>query len=290
MTEFGERLKNIRKSKKITQQQLSKALGVGQSTIANYENNTRFPMENTLIELAAYLEVSLDYLMGIKSIKEENPSVSFDELKNNLLNGLLKSEEKEATQQIKESFYRGIPFTDLIEKIILPVMCEVGNLWEKEKINIAQEHYCTNVIENLIAQLNEDLLTINKKPYKVLLILPGYEEHILTLKIAANYFRRSGWHVYFIGKSVPIKDLEKIMLKEKIDVVVISITMDANLNSGEHLIHSIKRFNLKKKPHIVVGGNAVQSKEIANNFLGSDQYLPKLTDIESMIQEFEKTH
>ncbi len=287
MSNFGNRLKKIRKEKKITQNQLSKALGVAQSTIANYENNTRFPVESTLVELADYLNVSLDYLMGLRNQKNEIKEVSYDQLKEKVLYHLLRTEEKEATDPIKESFRQGIPFTHIMEKVVLPVMVEVGNLWETGQINVAQEHYFTNVMENLIVQLSDEFPTDLQKSFKVLLMVPGYEEHLLTLKIASAYFKHKGWKVFFIGKSVPIKDLEKIMTKENVDAVVVSITIERHLNSGEHLIHSIKRFNLKKNPIIIVGGSAIKNKQLAVDFLGTDKYISRVTDLEYVIDELE---
>ena len=61
---FSERLKELRKEHKLTQKQLAAKLGVGQSTIANYEQKIRFPDEHMLRKVADYFSTSLDYLMG----------------------------------------------------------------------------------------------------------------------------------------------------------------------------------------------------------------------------------
>ena len=66
------KFKNLRKSKNITQQDLSIALNVKQSTISKWENGSSFPDYPTLINLAKYFQVSIDYLLDNK---EENKTV-----------------------------------------------------------------------------------------------------------------------------------------------------------------------------------------------------------------------
>ena len=57
------RLKEIRKSKKISQLKLSIELNMSQNTISRYETGDREPGINELIKLADYFNVSVDYLL-----------------------------------------------------------------------------------------------------------------------------------------------------------------------------------------------------------------------------------
>ncbi len=52
----GEKIKSIRKLKKISQQELGNMLGVSQAMIAQYENGKRIPKIETLIKIAEALE------------------------------------------------------------------------------------------------------------------------------------------------------------------------------------------------------------------------------------------
>ena len=58
------RIKELRKQKKITAKRLAEYLNVAESTMSLYENGKREPDYNTLIRIAEYLGVSLDYLLG----------------------------------------------------------------------------------------------------------------------------------------------------------------------------------------------------------------------------------
>lgn len=62
---FGERLKELREEKGVSQMELSKATGLSQSAIARWELNKTEPTASALITLAKYFNESVDYLLGL---------------------------------------------------------------------------------------------------------------------------------------------------------------------------------------------------------------------------------
>jgi transcriptional regulator with XRE-family HTH domain len=61
---FGTRLHTLRKERKLRQEDMAKQLGIARTTYAMYEQGKREPDYNTLIKLATFFEVSIDYLLG----------------------------------------------------------------------------------------------------------------------------------------------------------------------------------------------------------------------------------
>lgn len=61
---FGERLATVRKSKKISQDELAKAIGVHAPVIGRYERNEVKPSIDVATKIANAVGVSLDYLVG----------------------------------------------------------------------------------------------------------------------------------------------------------------------------------------------------------------------------------
>lgn len=66
-----ERLKELRKSKRITQEQLAEKLDISRSKVSSWETNKRDMSITEAIELANIYEISLDNLFGINRITEE---------------------------------------------------------------------------------------------------------------------------------------------------------------------------------------------------------------------------
>ncbi len=61
---FSKRLKELRKQNGYTQQQLGNMVGVTKVSICCYENGTRTPTLDTLVDLANCLKTDLPYLLG----------------------------------------------------------------------------------------------------------------------------------------------------------------------------------------------------------------------------------
>ena len=57
---IGERIKSVRKEKKMTQEQLASFLGVKTAAVSKYENNLVSPSWDTVIKIADALCVKLD--------------------------------------------------------------------------------------------------------------------------------------------------------------------------------------------------------------------------------------
>ena len=62
---FNERLKMLRKELGITQKELAEKIGVGRTTISEYESGKIVPKQDGLISLADVFGVSVDYLTGV---------------------------------------------------------------------------------------------------------------------------------------------------------------------------------------------------------------------------------
>lgn len=58
------RLKEVRKLRGFTQQQVADATGIERATIVRYENEQRIPPIDKIIALASFYDVSIDYLVG----------------------------------------------------------------------------------------------------------------------------------------------------------------------------------------------------------------------------------
>ena len=70
MVNFGNRLKALRISRRLTQKQLANQAGVAISAISSYESGNRYPSYDVLISLARIFHVSTDYLLGLNKRSE----------------------------------------------------------------------------------------------------------------------------------------------------------------------------------------------------------------------------
>ena len=102
------RLKELREDNDISINKLLKLLNVSRTTYYNYENELTFPSFNTLLTLADFYNVSIDYLLGYRN------SPSYKDIKESLVaymetinaDNKLTPKEKESIKIITDSFIK----------------------------------------------------------------------------------------------------------------------------------------------------------------------------------------
>ncbi|MCD0479262.1 helix-turn-helix transcriptional regulator [Chryseobacterium cucumeris] len=73
---FGKRLTEVRKDKKMSQDEVGKLVGVHGAVIGRYEREEVKPSIEMATQLAEVLEISLDYLVGSTDVLLEKNIVS----------------------------------------------------------------------------------------------------------------------------------------------------------------------------------------------------------------------
>lgn len=72
---FGKRLRELRKEKGLTQKELGEKIGVGRTTISEYESGKIVPRQDGLVKLAEVLNVTVDYLTCNHEVREILPTI-----------------------------------------------------------------------------------------------------------------------------------------------------------------------------------------------------------------------
>ena len=70
MSNFIENLKTLRAERGIGQVELANKIGVSKGIISLWENGLREPTMHSLIALAKFFDVSIDFLVGFKNEME----------------------------------------------------------------------------------------------------------------------------------------------------------------------------------------------------------------------------
>lgn len=70
MATFGERLRLLRRERKMGQKVIAGLLNVSISSIGKYENEERTPSPTAINKLADFFQVSTDYLFGRSEIRD----------------------------------------------------------------------------------------------------------------------------------------------------------------------------------------------------------------------------
>lgn len=131
MLDFPNRLKEKRKSKGYTQEQISKLLNIGQSAYAKWENGRTEPTLENIVKLSKILDTTTDFLLGKTSIDFGNDSKVYEEYKE-LLSQNKKEEIKERYDHSFEFFIKAVAkqLNISVEEALEKIISDIGNKME----------------------------------------------------------------------------------------------------------------------------------------------------------------
>lgn len=70
---YYEKIRELREDNRYTQKTIAEVLNIGQRTYSDYESGrTRIPVESLII-LAKFYNVSMDYICGVSTIQKDFP-------------------------------------------------------------------------------------------------------------------------------------------------------------------------------------------------------------------------
>lgn len=70
MSSFSKRIKELRKERKLKQQELADEFSIKLRTYQGYEYGESYPEVAKLIAIADFFDVSIDYLLGRSDVRE----------------------------------------------------------------------------------------------------------------------------------------------------------------------------------------------------------------------------
>ena len=193
-----------------------------------------------------------------KNIEENEKLV--EKLKEDFFDALTKG-DLDNSLEIYESYSKAAGLNLFYENILKSAMYKIGQLWREGKLGIATEHVASNIAHELVSMITAKNSKLGNKQ-KVLLCTPSGEEHSLSCNMIESFLKSKGFRVFNLAPSAPSESIIEFIRNEKPDVVLISITIEDNVKTGQRLVNKIK---LNYDMPILVGGQAVESKNYKFN-------------------------
>ena len=160
---------------------------------------------------------------------------------------------------IYEEYLKIFNAADFFDRILRPVMHDIGEYWANGKISIATEHVASNIAQTLVKIIMNKVSASKAKKKKILICVPVGEEHHLGCDVLETYLSIKGYKVFNMGTSVPSESILSFIENNKPNVVFVSITIEDNINAGQRLVKKIKD---QHSIPILIGGYAMQTEKI----------------------------
>ena len=124
----------------------------------------------------------------------------------------------------------GMTVPQLYQRVIAPAMHQVGELWEKGALTVADEHLATALTHRVLAALRPprdatDRAGGTAEKGRVMLAAVEGEQHALGLRMAADVLEDAGFRTIYLGADVPTDALLQAISSLSPDLLALEVTM-----------------------------------------------------------------
>ena len=217
---------------------------------------------------------------------EKKIRVSGEHLASVLVESMLQSDKVACKSLIEQALSLPLTPSKIFVCVIGKAMNRIGDLWHGGTITIAHEHRASEIANELIALVSEKTPHFSSNGFSAVVACVEGEQHELGAKFFSALLEIEGWHVYYLGSSLPAKDLAEYALVTKTDAVVISILASDHFERVDECLTALNA--LDEPPVVLIGGSDIIGNDFSGALVAND-LISGLTLLESSLGSFSTT-
>lgn len=121
---------------------------------------------------------------------------------------------------------------DLVYRVAVPLMTEVGNRWHQGTMAVGQEHLISEILRNLFGSLMQ-LFRPAATSIKMVLATPSGESHEFGILAGAMLASMAGIEPIYLGPNLPAREIAAVADRTGAKVVVLGITVPVSTTAEE---------------------------------------------------------
>lgn len=176
-----------------------------------------------------------------------------------------------AAQELMSGAMRaGCTLTDAAVRLIQPAMYEIGRLWQKNRVSVAQEHLVTAISQNVLARAYLEAEFAPPAGRKAMFATAAGNHHSLGLRMLSDAFETIGWEVIYLGADVPIADLVRQADASRPELLCLSLSLPRHLAVARETLSCLRAEFGSRCPALWVGGLATLAGDRAWKSVDAD--------------------
>lgn len=173
---------------------------------------------------------------------------------------------------------------NLIDKVIVPIIEQIGKSWRDGDIRIYHEHIATVVIRSFLSTLTNALEYELNAPHIIVTTLKGHIHELGALIVAASA-AAEGWKVTYLGPNLPAEEIAAVTNSIKPNMVCLSIVYPAGDPVIIQELEKIRQF-LPTEISIIVGGRSALSYKPTLDKINAS-VITDIQDLRNYLQKIE---
>ncbi|MFP4032005.1 MAG: B12-binding domain-containing protein [Desulfococcaceae bacterium] len=170
--------------------------------------------------------------------------------------------------------------------IIQPALYEVGRLWERGDISVANEHIASAIVARIMAALRSALPLRRLDKGRAVISASSNEFHEIGAWMVSDILEQDGWDVRYVGANTPREDLLDLLRQFKPQFLALSVTMPFNIQNAADIVQGIRNDPKLASVRVMVGGNAFSQSPDLWRATGADAYAASFQDARRLAAEW----
>lgn len=154
----------------------------------------------------------------------------------------------------------------LLDKLLMPLMQRIGDLWQRGELRPIHEHMATAVVRSFVGSMRGAYHSANGP--ELIVTTPVRQLHELGALIAAATAASDGWQVTYLGADLPAEEIAAAAVQKGAKAVALSIVYPPDDPLLNEELRRLRRL-LPRTTEIIVGGRAAVSYAAALDETGA---------------------
>lgn len=191
--------------------------------------------------------------------------------------------DRRLCRTISDAVGSSLPLKGLYEDLFKRALYDIGDLWERNRISVAEEHMATAIIEGLLNERFPDLVSTIRKQRRVIIASIAGELHQVGGKMVSDIFEMHGWDAHYLGADMPVNELIQYAREIQPDLIGLSLSIYFNIPILLQIASQLQQEF--QNTGIIVGGQAFRhgGLDAVNNREGVT-FIRTLDELEAHIQ------
>jgi methanogenic corrinoid protein MtbC1 len=179
-------------------------------------------------------------------------------------------ERRNAFDVIREARGAGHELRALYLEVFQPTLRRVGELWQENRLTVAEEHFATAITQTAMLHLYGEVQIPDSSGPLLIAACAATERHEVGLRMLCDFLDLEGWQTIFLGASVPTESLIEMIARKRPDAVALSATIAPHLPQLRATIGEIRAAAGDRQPVILAGGRPFLDQPELAGHVGAD--------------------
>lgn len=209
------------------------------------------------------------------------PAPATTDLVGPLLVSLLAGDERGVERSLARAVERGSDLACVSRDVIGPALDEVGEMWARGEVSIAEEHLATALVYRAVTRHTASMPAPPPGAPRLVLACLAGEFHELGAAIASLVARTCGWDTDLLGANVPRSEILRFLAQRRPVAVGLSIALPAHVAECANAAAEIRRALPDVK--VVVGGLACRRDAEIGRLSGADAWFRDAVELKTWL-------